>query len=156
MTNKKGKLILGYQGVGKTTFSKLRLEYIDLDSQCFKFKDGKKPDKWYETYVNCAISLAEQGYNVFLNTYKEVREYLNSIGETFYVICPSMERKDWWIDMLQNRMIEDGTAANKAAYNRAKEHYDEDIADLSNEKHVYQINGAWNLEQVIGILEYTL
>ena len=64
-SGKRGAIISGYQGIGKSTLSKAGNGYIDLESGNF-FADGYRADDWYVVYSQIAIHLAEQGYRVFI------------------------------------------------------------------------------------------
>lgn len=56
-----GQIVVGYQGVGKSTLAYHNRSVIDLESSNF-FVDGKRDEKWYIPYCNIARSLARQGY----------------------------------------------------------------------------------------------
>ena len=70
-------IIIGYQGIDKSTYCRKTIGAIDLDdSSCFRDFSGNRPDKWCETYVKTAIYLNGQGYDVFISSNKEVRQAL--------------------------------------------------------------------------------
>ena len=105
MSNKvKGAVIVGYQGIGKSTLAKSGNGYIDLESGNF-WVDGKRTDDWYIPYCKIAVHLAEQGYKVFVSSHAVVREYLASLPKTIplFACFPSYSLKDTWITKLQVR-----------------------------------------------------
>lgn len=129
-----GMIVVGYQGIGKTTVSKKHKSCIDLDSSSFKTNsDGHRDPKWYVVYCNYAIELAKQGYTVFVSSHKCVRDELaNRIRENYIVVfCyPTLELKDIWIDRLQSRFEKDPNVSNRNAFVNAKNEFSISICDL--------------------------
>lgn len=100
-------IVIGYQGIGKSTLSlclnDIGIPFIDLESGCF-WNDGVRADDWYKSYVNIALDLARQGYNVFVSSHKQVREeLLKSFRNDIYVCYPSKNLKQEWIMKLRDR-----------------------------------------------------
>lgn len=132
-------VIIGYQGIGKSTLANEDVKYIDLESSNF-FVDGKRADNWYVPYCNIAIHLSEQGYNVFVSSHEVVRRELSkAIHTNAIVICPSIELKDVWIEKLKNRydntkLIQQEGEKNYKAYMNALDRYEDNIAELISEK----------------------
>ena len=128
---KKGAIIAGYQGVGKSSLSNAETGYIDLESGNF-WIDGKREEKWYIPYCSIAMSLAEQGYRVFVSSHAVVREYLASLPKTvaLYNCFPSYTLKNAWINKLAARF--DSTMLDKdyKAYKNAEDRYNENIKEL--------------------------
>ena len=124
-------IIIGYQGIGKSTLAKEHRGYIDLESGNF-WHDGKRPQYWYAIYGNIAKSLHEQGYKVLLSSHEVVRRYLKKICDIddLLVICPSLELKDKWIEKLEKRYEETGLEKDYRAMMNGKYKYDENIKEL--------------------------
>ena len=84
-------IIIGYQGIGKSTLAASELKYIDLESSNFWFYDSETKQKvrhsnWYEMYCNVAENLSRQGYIVFVSSHQPVRERLLKSKE-YVVVC---------------------------------------------------------------------
>ena len=65
-------IVIGYQGIGKSTLAARNLKYIDLESSNFWFDDPETKQRvrhsnWYEMYFNVAEDLSRQGYVVFVS-----------------------------------------------------------------------------------------
>ena len=69
-------IIIGYQGIGKSTLANCNLNYVDLESSNF-YIDGKRADDWYKPYCKIAEHLSQQGYYVFVSSHKVVRDELS-------------------------------------------------------------------------------
>lgn len=123
-------IISGYQGIGKSTLGGVD-NCIDLESGNF-WVDGKRADDWYKAYCQIAEHLSSQGYVVFVSSHKPVREELENSEENVYVICPSLDLKDEWIEKLRNRYEETGLDKDYRALVNAEERYDENITELIN------------------------
>lgn len=134
----KGKIIVGYQGIGKSTLAGKGSRFIDLESGSF-YVDGMRYNGWHKVYVNIAKHLSEQGFVVFVSSHKAVREYMNEKGIEFTVVCPSPELKEQWLGRLRDRYAETGLDKDFRALANAEEKYDENIADLMKEKSVFLI-----------------
>lgn len=126
-------IIVGYQGIGKSTLAKDGNGYIDLESGNF-FIDGVRQDNWYIPYCNIAISLSKQGYVVFVSSHECVRNYLSSCAQDIQlaIICPSLCLKDRWIEKLEYRYIHTGLTKDYKALMNAKDRYEENIRELLN------------------------
>ena len=74
---KKGLIIIGYQGIGKSTAAKHIPNSIDLESSLFKI-DNKRHEDWYMVYAKIAVNLARQGYIVFTSSHKKVVKEIES------------------------------------------------------------------------------
>lgn len=132
-------IYVGYQGVGKSTISKIYSKCIDLESGN-TFVNGKQPDNWEAWYVNFALSLSEQGYNVFISSHKVVIEELNKRNIDFIAIVPDLSLKEDWIDKLYKRYLISYAEKDYKAYMNAKEYYEENINDiLKNSKNTIVI-----------------
>lgn len=101
-------IIIGYQGIGKSTLAARNLKYIDLESSNFWFDDPETKQRvrhsnWYEMYCNVAEDLSRQGYVVFVSSHQPVREKLSNSKEYVIACVPSLDLKDQWIEKLHIR-----------------------------------------------------
>ena len=98
-----GQIVVGYQGVGKSTLAYHNRGVIDLESSNF-FVDGKRDEKWYIPYCNIARSLARQGYIVCVSSHEVVRKELErNPAERQVIVYPALALKDAWIHSLKHR-----------------------------------------------------
>lgn len=125
-------IYVGYQGIGKSTISNFYFNCIDLESGN-TFINGKRPENWEALYVNFALSLSKQGYNVFISSHKVVREELNKRNIEFIAIVPSLSLKEDWIDKLHKRYLDSKAEKDYKAYMNAKDCYEENIKDILND-----------------------
>ena len=98
-------IIIGYQGIGKSTLAGRNCRYIDLESSCF-WINGKRPDDWYLYYCSIAEHLSKQGYIVFVSSHEVVRTRLEWSCEDVVIVYPSIELNDYWISKLEKRYTE--------------------------------------------------
>ena len=125
-----GKVIVGYQGIGKSTLAFHNNRVIDLESSCF-FVDGKRADNWYIPYCNIARCLCKQGYIVCVSSHKEVREELaKKPASNQVIVYPSLALKDKWIDKLRYRYEQCDSSKNFKALKNAEQCYEANISDL--------------------------
>lgn len=112
-------IVIGYQGIGKSTLARKNLRYVDLESSYFRFSgldncrvhsnNEKKEnlvngildlvaefekENLYEVYCNVAENLSRQGYTVFVSSHQPVRERLLKSEEYVIVCVPSLDLKD--------------------------------------------------------------
>lgn len=148
-------IISGYQGIGKSTLADKDKRFIDLESSNF-FVYGVRPEDWYIMYGNVAISLSKQGYDVFISSHKEVRDYLEKVSdEKLVVIFPSLEMKESWILKLSNRYIETQSKKDLKALNNARLCYTESIKDLSSQPGFLKIiltNEKYQLRTILDLI----
>lgn len=124
-------IVIGYQGIGKSTLSNKDLRFIDLESGNF-WIDGKRSDDWYRPYCKIAEHLSQQGRIVFTSSHKVVREQL-SISEEQIICCvPDLNLKDDWIRKLENRYSASKLEKDYKALMNAKDCYEENITDIAN------------------------
>ncbi len=135
MDNPKGLIIIGYQGIGKTTAAGTVGRTIDLESSLFKL-NGERSVDWYKIYCSIAVSLAKQGYIVFVSSHKVVQDELATYNTndlySIATVCPHLNLKDQWIERLHSRYIANPTDKNYAAWKDAEAHFDEEIFSLSS------------------------
>lgn len=126
-------IVIGYQGIGKSTLSRKNFRYIDLESSALR-KGGVRWENWHEPYCMIAEWLSRQGYTVFVSSHKEVRGYLNECcKEPFCAVVPSESLKDEWTDKLLKRYEQFPTDKNYRAYRNAVDRFTENIREIKND-----------------------
>ena len=124
-------IVIGYQGIGKSTLSSNSYSRIDLESSNFWFK-GQRPDDWYIYYCQIAMGLSRQGYTVFVSSHKVVRDFLfEHTHERVYVIYPALSLKDEWIRKLELRYNASQLEKDKKAYLNALDRYEDNIQEIT-------------------------
>lgn len=129
--NNIGMIIIGYQGIGKTTYASNHKNAIDLESSLF-YVDGEHDDNWYIIYCRIAIALAKKGYIVFTSSHKEVvnefTKYDNHDKDyTITIIAPDISLKNEWIKKLEYRWYDTNELKDYAAYKDANKNFKEEI-----------------------------
>ena len=143
-----GMIIVGYQGIGKSTLAFHNNRVIDLESSNF-FVDGERPNNWHIIYCNIARVLCRQGYIVCISSHKEVREELaRNPAQNQVIIYPTHILKDKWIAKLRYRYEETQSIKDFKALRNAEDCFDENITDLANQKGFEKIS--------IGTMNYDL
>ena len=122
-------IIIGYPGIGKSTLAGKDHKYIDLESSNFRI-NGERSDNWYKPYCKVAEDLSKQGYIVFVSCHSVVREALRGSGEDVAVAFPAGSLEKEWIAKLRDRYEETNSYKDRMAYERARDHFYEDIVDL--------------------------
>lgn len=126
-------IIIGYQGIGKSTIAGWN-NCIDLESGNFFNSDGTRNDNWFVYYCNIANHLSAQGYTVFVSSHAVVRQRLRKYSkEQLYAIIPSVSLKDEWIDKLKNRFNGSKLDKDMKAYLNAKDRYEYNLAEIKND-----------------------
>ena len=123
-------IVIGYQGIGKSTLASRDICYIDLESNNF-FVDGKRADDWYKPYCKIAEHLSQQGYVVFTSSHEVVRNQLKNSNETVVVVYPGLELKDKWIEKLWMRYSKSRSEKDYKAYANAVAMYEHNIRELA-------------------------
>jgi len=147
-------ILVGYQGVGKSTLAKDRLDCIDLESGCF-WHDGKRPDDWYIYYCQIAEHLSAQGYMVFVSSHKVVRDYLKENSkEKLYVVYPALHLKDVWCTKLKERYESTNLEKDYKAWKNAEDRYIENIRELmaSGIPHIELVAMSYDLGKILHCL----
>lgn len=124
-------IIIGYQGIGKSTFAG-RNNCIDLESGNF-FVDGVRDENWYKVYTQIATHLSEQGYVVMVSSHKSVRNELAHVNQDIFCVYPELQLKYQWIEKLKKRFEESKLPKDQRAYLNAKECYSQNIEDLASD-----------------------
>ena len=142
-------IFCGYQGVGKSSICNRENGYIDFESSNF-FVNEMRPNMWVDIYINQAVDLNNQGYDVFLSTHKELRNRLNELNIDFIVITPCIDLKEQWIERLTKRYKYNPSIKNMKALNNAETCYEENVNDLCSESKVIMItNPEYDLKDFI-------
>lgn len=141
-------IIIGYPGIGKSTLSGRDHKYIDLESSNFKI-NGERSDNWYKVYCKVAEDLSRQGYIVFVSCHSVVKEALRGSGEDVAVAFPVGALEKEWIAKLRDRYEQTNSFKDKMAYERARDHFYEDVVSLLNyptRHHVWLTSMNYDLE----------
>lgn len=144
-------IIIGYQGIGKSTLSSKGLKYIDLESSNF-WENNARPLDWYIYYCKIAENLSKQGYVVCVSSHEVVRNYLkDNCKEDVICIYPSILLRDQWVEKLKSRYDETQASKDFKAWANADDCYHENIAELMNSGFLYaEINSMdYDLEAII-------
>ena len=144
-------IVIGYQGIGKSTLAGRDNKFIDLESGNF-WIDGKRADDWYKPYCKIAEHLSQQGYIVFVSSHEVVRKQLQDSNEPIVVIYPSIDLKKEWIEKLEDRYMKSGLEKDYKALMNAKDRYEENIEELKN----CSSNGYLMINLEITKMEYDL
>lgn len=131
----KGLIVIGYQGIGKSSCAGTNL-CVDLESSLFS-TNGKKMENWHIPYCNMAMHIADQGYTVFTSSHKAVYEQFKSMNRlpnvgNIVVFCPDSRYKNEWVQRLQERYDRTGLDKDFRALMNAKDRYVENIYELVN------------------------
>ena len=124
-------IIIGYQGIGKSTLANSCLKYVDLESGCF-WINGKRYNDWYIPYVQMAEHLSKQGYVVFVSSHEVVRNQLKLSKEKVICCVPDISLKDMWIEKLKLRYKESSLDKDYKAYMNALDRFTENIEEIVN------------------------
>ena len=127
-------IIIGYQGIGKSTLASKSKQYVDLESSSFWYTDeggnSLRWPNWYDIYCNIAEHLSQQGYDVFVSSHALVRKRLQKSNEYVVAICPSIELESGWIDKLHTRYINSCLEKDYKAWQNAVGRYAENIKEI--------------------------
>ena len=135
-----GLIIIGYQGIGKSSYAQTstRKEAIDLESSLF-YCEGHRPEEWEKIYCNVAMSLASNGYTIFISSHRNVineliHSHSNDDNFSIVIVTPSHNLKDDWIAKLHYRYVNDNTDKNYRAYIDAQNNFTEEVNYLTSIK----------------------
>lgn len=132
-------IIIGYQGIGKSTLAGKDNKFIDLESGNF-WVNRERAENWYIPYCQIAEHLSKQGYIVFTSSHQSVRDWFKYNGTQITATCfPSLELKDKWIEKLEKRYNESHLEKDYKALMNAKDRYEQNILELMNEEGFYQM-----------------
>ena len=137
-------IISGFPCIGKSTLLSQQssgLHFIDLESSCM-FVDGERPENWIQIYINYAMDLNCQGFDVFVSSHKNVREELRKREVNFYSVYPGKDLKDAWIERLNKRYMAFPDEKNRRAIEYISAHFEESVDDMSNDPNPIEITSA--------------
>ena len=131
-------IVIGYQGIGKSTLVKERNSYIDFESSNFKINGGR-PEGWEQMYCEAALDLSRQGHVVFTASHKCIRDYLKEHrgSEVVLIVAPSVGLKDQWLEKLRNRCKETGLVKDRLALLNAEDCFNENIQEMQSYANVF-------------------
>lgn len=141
-------IVIGYQGIGKSSLAGRDRKFIDLESGNF-WVDGKRAADWYKPYCQIAEHLSQQGYIVFTSSHEVVRKQLEKSREVVVLVYPSLKLKGMWIDKLENRYRDTGLEKDYKALMNAKDRFDANIQELMDSRFNYKFelsNPDYDLE----------
>lgn len=136
-------IIIGFPGIGKSSVTRAydgdtnTTGYIDLESSNFV-----KDDNWVKEYCNLAIDLDLQGYNVFVSSHKDVREYLMDRQDIFpdiMEIFPLKELRTEWLNRLESRYMKCKTAKNERALNYMRNNFDTAVDEMERDAIIHKV-----------------
>ena len=149
-------IVIGYQGVGKSTMCRKHNDCIDLESSSFWFKDEnnnpKRWDYWAEIYGNIAEHLSRQGNIVCTASHYVVRERLKNTAEDVAIVVPALELRDKWVKRLYYRYLESVTEKDYKAWMNAGDRYGQDIQLMIEDANKY----GWKIVTIKDIDNYDL
>lgn len=150
-------IVIGYQGIGKSTLANAETKCIDLESGNF-WVDGKRADDWYKPYCQIANHLSEQGYTVFVSSHEVVRKELEKSKELVCIVYPAIELENAWVYKLAKRYAMTKLDKDRKAYLNAKDRYKDNITELMNSPFVlYEIEDMnYDLNDIIQTLRRVL
>lgn len=136
-------IIIGFPGIGKSSVTRAyegdtnTTGYIDLESSNFV-----KDDNWVKEYCDLAIDLELQGYNVFVSSHKDVREYLVDKQDIFpdiMEIFPSKEIRTEWLNRLESRYMKCKTDKNERALSYMRNNFDDAVDEMEHDAIVHKV-----------------
>ena len=143
-------IIVGYQGIGKSSLAKQHPRVIDFESSNF-FVDGERPETWPQIYANIAKHLSDQGYIVCISSHQVVRDALLPYRDDVVCIYPAKDLKTEWIQKLKERYNETKEMKDYKAWKNAEEGYEEQVESIwSGDLPRYTIsNMDYGLDEII-------
>lgn len=136
-------IIIGFPGIGKSSVTRAyngdtnTTGYIDLESSNFV-----KDDNWVKEYCGLAIDLDLQGYNVFVSSHKNVREYLAEKQDIFpdiMEVFPSKEMRTEWLNRLESRYMKCKTDKNERAFNYMRNNFDDAVDEMEHDAIIHKV-----------------
>lgn len=118
-------IVIGYQGIGKSTVTKQLDNCIDLESSMMKI-NGYRDENWFIPYGQIALDLSRQENIVFTSSHRVLREWLKvNRKDTDRILCivPALDIKDLWIEKLQKRWEQTNLLKDRLALMNAEEYY---------------------------------
>jgi hypothetical protein len=160
-------VVIGYQGIGKSSTAKHLDNCIDLESSNFWITDESgdrhRCSDWEAAYANLALDLSSQGNIVFVSSHQKVRVELYKrnikLNQDIIMIYPSEILKDDWLVRLKDRYEKDPSKKNEAAYLNAVDRFSDNIREMIDDADLYGFrkvaieNIPYNLKNVIDLVE---
>lgn len=147
-----GQIVVGYQGVGKSTLAYHNINVIDLESSNFLI-NGKRDENWHIPYCNVARSLACQGYIVCVSSHEVVRKELErNPAERQVIVYPALNLKEAWIHSLKHRYEQTKSEKDFRSLKNAEQCYERNINDLANQagfEHIEITSMSDRLENIL-------
>lgn len=160
--NGKGKIVVGYQGIGKSTLARSgKGRYIDLESSSFSVRDGMrdsyvKINGWEKIYCKIAEHLAEQGYTVFVSSHAEVRKILKESKCKVVAVVPHPDLGELWIEKLKKRYFDTELEKDRRAWLNAKDRYRENVIEIMDDFYPLEADATEQRVRVIDNMNYRL
>lgn len=140
---KKGLIICGYPGIGKSSIAGWN-NCIDLESSYFSFRNSAPQElsEWVPQYCETALDLANQGFTVLISCHRNVRHYLNELIKYYtiprynipiVIFRPKPDMKEAWAIRLVNRYLQSGSDKDLRAFEGAMKYWDEDILIMNGQ-----------------------
>lgn len=128
-------IIIGYQGIGKTTLAMNDPRFIDLESTNTWYKENgerKRWPNWADIYANFAVDLSKYNHHVFVSSHQVVRDALRNHPDSPAVMTcvPAFDLKDQWIEKLEERYEKSRLDKDYRALMNAKDRYTENIQEI--------------------------
>ena len=128
-----GIVVVGYQGIGKSTLSDSKSNCIDLESGNF-WIDGDRWTNWFIPYCNIAVDIASQGRIVFVSSHEVVRRQLRygQYPKCVHIMCcvPSTNLREAWIYKLHERFNTSLLSKDYRAWKNAVMRFEENIKEI--------------------------
>lgn len=125
-------IIAGYPCCGKSTIAARNEKFIDLESSNFHAPGDKSKD-WADRYAAVAKDLANN-HHVFISTHEAVLSSLHNYPGLILVFPSPELKQDWTMRayMRFQQSLQNDVEKNRRAYERVRDHFDEDINALMN------------------------
>ena len=133
-------IVIGYQGIGKSTVTKQLDNCIDLESSMMKI-NGHREENWFIPYGQIALDLSRQENVVFTSSHRVLREWLEvnrKANDWILCIVPALDLKDLWIEKLQKRWKQTNLLKDRLALMNAKECYIKNITEMYDFKNCFE------------------
>lgn len=134
MENKKeAKIILGFPGIGKTTLfnNEHKLKFLDSDSTNFSWENKEKTvrhSNWPQNYIDHILEEQDEVDAIFVSSHDVVRDALTKAGINYFLVYPSLEMKDEYIQRYRNR------GSNEKFVRLLEQNYEKWVQELMNQQ----------------------
>ena len=141
-------IVIGYQGIGKSTVTKQLDNCLDLESSMMKI-NGQCEEDWFIPYGQIALDLSRQENIVFTASHRIFLEWLKeNRKEDDRILCiiPSLKLKDLWIEKLEARWKQTNLIKDKLAFQNAEECYDANIKEMYDFQECFEFYEIQDME----------